>query len=139
MTDIISILKSIGDDLMTLGGVTEADIMEAEEQLTTSFSEEYKKYLQTFGIASWDGVELTGICKSKHQNVVDVTLRNRADDVSSRNDLYVIEELGIDGIVIWQNQKGEVYQTVNKEKPVKVADSMAEYIKQSNIQEENAC
>lgn len=137
MSNIIDVLKSIGDDLMTLDGVSEDEIKRAEEQLEILFSEEYKQYLRVFGIASWDSRELTGLCKSKHQNVVDVTLRCRRGNEESRSVLYVIEELGIDWIVIWQNADGEIFQTVGNENPVKLFETLADYIKQANLMEKN--
>ena len=42
--------------------------------------------------------------------------------------LYVIELLNIDGIVIWQSSDGEVYQTYPNSNPEKIANSLSEYI-----------
>ena len=44
------------------------------------------------------------------------------------NDLYVIEELGIDGVVIGQNSKGEIFQTVGISETVKIANSLYDYL-----------
>lgn len=127
MNDLISCLKN---KPMFIGskGASNAQIAEAEEQLTVSFSKEYKHYLTTIGFAIYEGHELTGICKAKRLNVVDVTLseRNLTHDVP--NDWYVIEQLNIDGIVIWQSTTGEIYQTSPNTEPEKICESLADYI-----------
>lgn len=60
-------------------------------------------------------------------NVVDVTLlqRQRVSDASS---WYVVEETGIDGIVIWQTPTGDIFQTALGAKTRRISDSLAEYI-----------
>ena len=127
MNDLISCLKN---KPMFIGskGASNAQIAEAEEQLTVSFSKEYKHYLTAIGFAIYEGHELTGICKAKRLNVVDVTLseRNLTHDVP--NDWYVIEQLNIDGIVIWQSTTGEIYQTSPNTEPEKICESLADYI-----------
>lgn len=42
--------------------------------------------------------------------------------------MYVIENTGVDGIMIWQDTKGKIYQTKPESKPKKIVDSLAEYI-----------
>ena len=99
----------------------------AEKQLGIAFTEEYKKYLQNIGLASYDGHELTGICSSKRLNVVDVTLDARKiHPVPS--DWYVIEEANIDDIVIWQAPNGAIYQSTPQSKPQQIANSFSDYI-----------
>lgn len=127
MIDFISILK---EKPMYIGskGATIAEIIDAETKLSVSFSKEYKHYLSSVGFAIYEGHELTGICKAKRLNVVDVTLseRNITPDVPA--DWYVIEQLNIDGIVIWQSTTGAIYQTSPNTKPKKICDSLIEYI-----------
>ena len=48
-----------------LGSVDDSTIESAEQKLGVTFSTEYIKYIKTFGIVSFQGHELTGICKSK--------------------------------------------------------------------------
>ena len=43
-------------------------------------------------------------------------------------DCYVIEDAYIDGIVIWQNQKGVIFQATPDSYPIRIANSLAEYI-----------
>lgn len=104
------------------------DITKAEEKLKLSFSAEYKRYLLKFGFATYDGHEITGICKAKRLNVVDVTLSERSITPDVPANWYVIEQLNIDGIVIWQSTTGEIFQTTPNTKHKKICDSLAEYI-----------
>ena len=103
-------------------------IEEAEKALGLRFADEYKVYLQEYGSVSCSGHELTGICDDSNYDVVKVTLRNRELNPNINLCLYVIEETHIDGIVIWQSVTGEVYQSEYKEPPVKVFESLAEYV-----------
>lgn len=41
---------------------------------------------------------------------------------------YVVECLDIDDVVIWKNQKGEIYQTVPTNKVKLISNSIAEYL-----------
>ena len=109
-------------------GASNEDIKNAEEALGVLFSKEYILYLTEFGFAIYEGHELTGICKFKRLNVVDVTMRERKLSEDIPKSWYVIEELNIDGIVIWQSSTGEIYQTAPNMKPVKICDSLVEYI-----------
>ena len=104
-------------------------IKEAEKQLKVKFSREYKEYLENFGEVSVYGHELTGICKASRLHVVDVTLKEREyNDVPE--DFYVIEQLNIDGIVIWQTQSGEIYQTFPNCSPKKIANSILDFLEE---------
>ena len=127
MTGIIEKMK-VYPDFCKLGSVSEESIIEAETQLGVMFSDEYKTYISAFGTASMQGHEFTGICKSPRLNVVDVTQSERKDHPDISNDLYVIEQLNIDGIIIWQTQSGEVFQTARGGKPQVIAASLSAYL-----------
>lgn len=120
----------------SLKGTTEEKIVSAENALGVTFSEEYRSYLKQYALASMNGHELTGIVGSMRLNVADVTFKNRKINPSIPlilfflRDLYVIEELHIDDIVVWQNECGQIYQTIGVSKPVKICDSLMEYIEE---------
>ena len=107
---------------------TEDDVIKAEEKLQLSFSAEYKRYLLKYGFATCYGHEITGICKAKRLNVVDVTIMEREYAGNISSDWYVIEQLNIDGIVIWQSSTGKIYRTAPNTEPKKICNSLAEYI-----------
>ena len=126
MNRFINVLKN-SDDLDTLKGASADQITEAEIQLNVFFSDEYREYLEMFGIASANGHEFTGICNSPRLNVVEVTCAARKHMPSVPKGFYVVERTGIDGIIIWQDVSGTVLMT-QPQKPASVLyRSLAEY------------
>lgn len=115
------------DDFCFLGPVKESKILDAEKRLGIKFSNEYIEIIKEYGVFSCSGHEFTGICKSKRLNVVDVTLAQRENNPNV-TDLYVIELANIDDIVIWQSSEGVVYLTKGISKPVKICESIIEYL-----------
>lgn len=114
--------------MLPLKSATEEQINEAEQQLGVRFADEYKEYLKAFGAVIADGIELTGIAKSEHRNVVSLTKKERELNSKVPNTMYVIENTCVDGIIIWQDTEGVVYQTSPNTEPAKIASSLYEYI-----------
>ena len=79
-------------------------------------------------MAAFDDRELTGITDIDRINVVSVTESNRQYSPEVSRQWYVIEELNIDGIVIWQDASGEIYQAEYKDTPRSIHKSFVEYI-----------
>lgn len=124
--DIITVIKSLVNMHHLLPASSE-DIALAEEVLNLRFSEDYRIYVSTYGAISARGIELTGVTRSKRLSVVDVTLREREINDLPTN-FYVVEDTGIDGLLILQNQTGEIF-SIAPHKPIKkVCASLAEYI-----------
>ena len=128
MSNIIQIINEL-HDFLPLGPATEIEISDAEIQLCIQFANDYKEYLTEFGAVIADGIELTGIAKSEHRNVVSVTVKERELNSNVPLNLYVIENIGIDGIIIWQDKKGDIYQTTPNNVPKKIAESLSDYLK----------
>ena len=114
------------------GAISQESIHEAEQKLNLRFSNEYASYIAEFGAAIWDGHEFTGLCDGKRLDVITITKEQRKFNEFVLDDWYVIECLDIDGIIIWQNADGTVYATAHNSKPKKIANSIAEYIQNSN-------
>ena len=114
--------------MLHLKPATKVQITDAELQLKVSFADEYKEYLAAFGAIMADGMELTGIAKSEYRNVVSLTKKERELNPKVPNTMYVIENTCIDGIIIWQDTEGAVFQTTPTSAPKKVASSLREYI-----------
>lgn len=112
----------------SLAGVSAEQIANAENALALHFAGDYREYLCALGIVSAGGHEFTGICNSKRLNVADVTLSERSINANIPHDWYVLEEANIDGIVIWQNGAGEIFQTQPGRNTVKIADSICDYL-----------
>jgi hypothetical protein len=127
MSNIITTIKAL-PDLLSLIPASEVEISDAEIQLCLRFSDEYKAYLAEFGAILADGVELTGIAKSKRRHVVDVTKREKELNTKIPHSLYVVEHTEIDGIVIWQDSQGTIYQSAMNSEPVKIAHSLTQYL-----------
>lgn len=126
MSDFISILEQ-KKAFHSLKGVTSEAIKDAEEKLGLKFANEYVDYLKEYGVASFFGHELTGICSSARLNVVDVTIEERNYNQGIPSQLYVVEETNFDNVIVWQDASGSIYKTAPGEKIEKVGTSLAEY------------
>lgn len=124
---IVDVINSL-PELLPLKGATAMQITDAELQLRVSFSSEYKEYLSVFGAIMADGIELSGIAKSEHRNVVSLTKQAWELNPKVPHTMYVIENTCVDGIVIWQDTTGSVYQTNPNSAPKKIGDSLKDYI-----------
>lgn len=124
---LVEKLKNCEDALLGKG-VTNELIEKAEKNLNTIFSKEYKEYLEKYGVAAVDGHELTGLCKIERVNVINVTEEQRKYNSGIDRSWYVIEETHIDGIVIWQDPDGRVYQTSLNGKEEMIADSIEHFL-----------
>lgn len=127
MANIIDVIKSM-PDYIGANGRTDEEICQAERALGISFAKDYRKYLEEIGLACFDGRELTGLTEIARLDVVSVTTELREKFGKYVSSLYVVEEANIDGIVIWQDSDGTVYETTPNSKPKKIAKSLAEYI-----------
>ncbi len=135
MGKFIDLLKSF-DDFFAAKGAEDSAIACAEEKLGLKFSDEYKEYLRAYGVASADGHEFTGFIESKRLNVVDVTESKKAKNPNVPNELYVVEDLQTDELLIWQAGDGKVYKTVFDGSAELINNSLFEYLKESTDSEE---
>ncbi len=126
MGNKLEILLNGKEDFVHGIGVKKEDILEAKKQLNVSFAKDYIEYLCKFGQVSYDGHELTGIGFVERLNVVTVTEEERKHNQNING--YVIEKVGMDSIVIWQDEKGYVYQTNQTNESKIIASSLLEYI-----------
>lgn len=85
-------------------GAAKEAVVEAEKRLGLCFADDYREYVSAYGIVSGKGIELTGIVCGKRLNVADVTLQERKLSDEFPKDMYVIENLGIDGLLLLQKQ-----------------------------------
>ena len=131
MEKIINVIEHL-EDLRYLKGASSLEIENAEKELNLKFSVEYKKYLMEYGVISAKKVELTGIVKSSRLNVVELTKSVR-ESKEIKQDLYVVENLAIDGLLILQNSKGEIFELQSSPEIKKLYDSLSEYIETEYI------
>ena len=97
------------EDYASIGAASSEQIAAAEKALHLTFASDYKEYLSAFGVATFCGKELTGICSSERLNVIAVTQRARNYYKSFPDDAYVIEELLFDHFLVIQKADGAVY------------------------------
>ncbi len=116
------------DDFTSLGGASEAQIEKAEKELNVKFNEEYRDFLKECGSACANGHEFTGICNTERLSIVTMTQRARQKNPNIPLDLYVIESVGIDKILTWQNTSGELFQNVAGNLPERLKDNLCEYL-----------
>lgn len=127
MTNIVDLINSL-PDMLPLKPATEVQITDAELQLGVRFADEYKEYLKVFGAIIADGIELSGIAKSEHRSVAALTKKEWELNPKVPHTMYVIENTCVDGIVIWQDTTGVVYETNPNSAPIRIADSLQDFI-----------
>lgn len=128
MAEIVDAIQSF-DGLLSLGAVDPSEIEKAESELALSFAREYKDYTSTFGAISFGGKEFTGAVQPANLNVVSITKAARNITPTAKPDWYVVLDPHFDGIIIWQDNTGAIYQTEPGREPRKVSESLIEYMK----------
>lgn len=126
MCELIEAMRSI-PNFYVEKGASAIQIEQAEKALGLKFALDFKECLREFGAVSVGGHEFTGFSADKNLDIVAVTQKNRQKN-NVRKSFYVIEEAHIDGIVIWQDADGSVYETTPNSTPKKIANSLLEYI-----------
>lgn len=116
------------EDYAEAGGVDEEQIKDAEEKLGIAFSDEFRLFLRQCGAACANGHEFLGICDSKRLSIVDATRKAKKENPQIEKDMYLIENIGIDKIRVWQNTKGNLFQTVGNGKPEMLNYGLTEYL-----------
>lgn len=129
--DIIEVIKSLRD-VVTLPALDINSINEAQDILNVKFAHEFVVYSKQFGAVSADNIELFGITNHKRLSVVENTIQQREFNKSFPDNMYVIEDAGIEGIVIAQNEKGEIYQ-VSLNGATYVTSSLANYLQNKSM------
>lgn len=107
---------------------TDGQIATAESELGVTFADEYRAYLRSFGSAIVGSHELSGISAAKHVDVVRMTAQERIRNPQVPPELYVLENVGIDGLIVWQDGSGKVYQSLPGVPPSLIARSILEYL-----------
>ena len=109
-------------------GVSSDEIVKAEKLLGISFSDEYKEYLKEVGFLSFFSHEFTGLGVDGYLNVVEATKSERELDKDFPSDSILLENEGIEGILILHDKTGAVYSYANG-KIIKISDSLFDFLK----------
>lgn len=128
MDKILDVIEKL-ENLISLKPASEEQVKNVEMELKLHLAEEYKEYIKRYGAIMADDVELTGIAKSKNRDVIQVTKREWQANPMITHNMYVVENVGIDGIIIWQDSDGKIYQSQPNNKAKKIAESLTEYLR----------
>ncbi|MDY4446074.1 SMI1/KNR4 family protein [Campylobacter sp.] len=124
-----SLLKKIEakSKIYTAKPCTDLMIVEAERKLGLSFSDEYRDYLRNYGALSFLSYEFTGLGVDDYIDVVEVTKRERELNNNFPKDAIVIEDTGLESLLILQNTEGNIFEyRLGKQK--KIYNSFKEYL-----------
>lgn len=116
------------DDLFYMDKPTPEDVEKAQNDLGLRFAEDYKTYVSVGGAICGGGIELTGVTRFDRLNVVKVTQKERLINSLIPDDMYVVEVIGIDGMIVLQDVSGTIYTAQPYLPPKKLFDSLIEYI-----------
>ena len=108
-------------------------IIEAEKELGLNFAEDYTNYVEKYGAISAKGIELTGVTTCERLNVISVTKRERNMNPNIPANMYVIENIAIDGLIALQDEIGKVYTVTPNKTPKLSYNSLSEYIEKYNL------
>lgn len=126
MNNVINTIESFKRKRFT-GGISSELIENAESTLSLSIAPEYKAILEQYGSLSVKGEEFLGI-DSNNYDMVRATKEARLSDKNLPNDVYVIENTAIEGILIVQNSSGSIFTYQPNNKLELVARSFNDYL-----------
>jgi hypothetical protein len=126
MKDIIQIISNL-EDMRFIKPASMEQIIEAEKELGVSFADE------KYGVISARGIELTGVTTHERLSVVSVTKKERNMNSNIPANMYVIENITIDGIIALQDETGKVYTITPNGTPKLSYNSLSEYVEKSNF------
>lgn len=132
MKDIIQIISNL-EDMRFIKPASMEEIIEAEKELGVNFADDYTQYVNKYGVISARGIELTGVTTHERLSVVSVTKKERNMNPNIPANMYVIENIAIDGIVALQDETGKVYTITPNGKPKLIYNSLSEYVEKSNF------
>ena len=126
--NIIEEIKAI-PNLSHLSGCKTSQIKSAQKELGLDFPDEYVEYVKQFGAISFAETEWTGLNVEGYFNVVTATLKERKIDKNFPQGYFVLENLGIEGLLTIVNSNGSVYSYQSQGKPKMICKSLSEYLK----------
>lgn len=131
-SEVIQLISNL-ENMRFIKPASADEIKTAEEKLGVQFADDYYEYVSTYGVISARGIELTGVTHHERLSVVSVTEKERKMNPNIPMNMYVIENLAIDGIIALQDTEGRVYTIVPHGKVKKLCNSLSEYIEKSKF------
>lgn len=127
--NIIDVIYSLAqtDKLYSGDGSDASAIEAAKEALCVEFSEDFVEYVQKFGSILVRDIELCAIVDNEYSTVAQ-TKKMRKNFEDFPIDCYVIENIGIDNIVMVQNAEGRVFQYKPEHGLTLAGNSLSDYL-----------
>lgn len=132
MKDIIQTISNL-ENMRSIKPTPTEQIIEAEKELGVNFADDYIKYVKKYGAISAKGIELTGITTHERLSVVSITKKERNMNPNIPINMYVIENIAIDGLIALQDKTGKVYTVTPNKTPKLSCNSLSKYIEKSNF------
>lgn len=126
MTLIIEKINKI-EKLYHTEGCSFKQIKEAQQELGITFPDEYIDIIKKYGTISFYGTEWTGLNVEGYLNVVSATKQEREMNSAFPLDCFVLENQGIDGLIVICNEKGEIF-SIQYSKIEKIYSSISDYL-----------
>lgn len=111
MNKIIELIKQ--SSAKTIGKTTSRDIEKAQDRLHFIFPEEYRTFLENFGAMVCGSNELYGLGIEGYMNVVESTIQERKLYPKQLDNVVVIKNEGIEGILLTLDDGGNVFEFRN--------------------------
>lgn len=109
--DLLNILDST--DITTVGRIDEDVLAQAEKELKMIFPSSYKEIVKQYGVISTGTDEIFGLGVSGYLNVVESTKEERILADGELDKYIVIQNLGIEGILIVVDENDNVFEYTN--------------------------
>lgn len=94
----------------TFDGVSEKEIQQAEEKLGMMFPKTYRDIVKEFGSVEVDSEEIFGLGVEGYLNVVETTLKEREVSQGKLNGYIVLQNIGMEGILIVVDEQDRVFE-----------------------------
>ncbi|MGE7673450.1 SMI1/KNR4 family protein [Lysinibacillus sp. NPDC094403] len=111
--DVLNILKN--EDITTVGAIDDDIIVQAEKELDMVFPNSYRKIVKQYGVISAGTDEIFGLGVSGYLNVIETTKEERILANGDLDKYVVIQNLGVEGILIVVDENDNVFEFVNGE------------------------
>ncbi|WP_122643931.1 SMI1/KNR4 family protein [Luxibacter massiliensis] len=132
MKDIIQIISNL-EGMRFIKPASTEEIKSAEAALNVKFASDYVRYVEKYGVISARGIELTGVTRHERLSVVCVTNKERSLNAKIPSNMYVIENIAIDGMLALQDESGKIYMITPNGNPELKYNSLCEYVENSKF------
>lgn len=126
MSEIIEKISKI-EKLYHGKGCSHQFIEDAQQELGIKFPKEYVDVVEKYGAISFYATEWTGVNEEDYLDVVTVTKQERSLNASIPSDCFVLENQGIEGLIVVANELGQVF-SIQSSEVRKIYDTIEEYL-----------